>query len=221
VCADGAPLDGPRLALLRRATAWVDPAVQLWNRSLLENLLYGTPPDAIGSVGTVIGAAGLRAVAEQLPQGLRTPLGEGGGLLSGGEGQRARLGRALLRAGARLAILDEPFRGLDRQQRRELLDLARRRWPGATLLCITHDVHETLAFERVLVLEGGRIVEDGDPSELAARPDGRYRALLDAEIAVREDLWASGGWRRLRLDGRLVEVERSGRGDAGEAGVDG
>ncbi|HEX9374433.1 MAG TPA: ABC transporter ATP-binding protein, partial [Roseiflexaceae bacterium] len=217
---DGAPLDGPGLARLRRATAWVDPAVQLWNRSLLENLLYGAPPEAIGSVGAAIEQAELRGVIEQLPAGLQTPLGEGGGLVSGGEGQRARLGRALLRPEARLAILDEPFRGLDRDQRRALLDLARRRWSGATLLCITHDVRETLGFERVLVLEGGRIVEDGDPSELAARPNGRYRAMLDAETVVREELWASGEWRRLRLDGRLVEMERSRRGDAEEAGVE-
>ena len=217
---DGAPLGGPGLARLRRATAWVDPAVQLWNRSLLENLLYGAPPEAIGSVGAAIEQAELRGVIEQLPAGLQTQLGEGGGLVSGGEGQRARLGRALLRPEARLVILDEPFRGLDRDQRRALLDLARRRWSGATLLCITHDVRETLAFERVLILEGGRIVEDGDPSELAARPNGRYRAMLDAETAVREELWASGEWRRLRLDGRLVEMERSRRGAAEEAGVE-
>jgi ATP-binding cassette subfamily B protein len=215
---DGAPLDGPGLAQLRRTTAWVDPAVQLWNRSLLENLLYGAPPEAVRSVGTVSEQTGLRGVIEQLPAGLRTPLGEGGGLVSGGEGQRARLGRAMLRPDARLAILDEPFRGLDREQRRELLELARRRWLGATLLCITHDLHETLAFERVLVLEDGRIVEDGAPSELAARPNGRYRAMLDAEIAVREELWAGRAWRRLRLDGRLIELSQDG--DAGEAEID-
>ncbi len=80
-----------------------------------------------------------------------------------------RLGRALLRPGARLVILDEPFRGLDREQRRELLARARRLWRGATLLCVTHDVGETLGFERVLVVEDGRIVEDGPPERLAAR----------------------------------------------------
>src|SRR5207244_4301417 len=84
--------------------------------------------------------------------------GDGGGLLSGGEGQRVRLGRAMLRPGVRLAILDEPFRGLDRERRRELLARARRAWPGATLLCVTHDVGETRAFGRVLVVDGGRVV---------------------------------------------------------------
>jgi ATP-binding cassette subfamily B protein len=144
-----------------------------------------------------------------LPEGLQTRLGEGGGLVSGGEGQRVRLARALLRADVRLAILDEPFRGLDRERRRELLTRARRLWQDATLLCITHDVGETLDFPRVLVLEAGRIVEDGPPSDLAARPGSRYRALLDAEHEVREGLWASALWRRLRMErGRLSETER-------------
>ena len=69
-----------------------------------------------------------------------------------------RLGRAMLRSGVRLVILDEPFRGLDREQRRELLTRARRMWRHATLLCITHDVSETQAFARVLVVEGGRLL---------------------------------------------------------------
>ena len=59
-------------------TAWVDPAVQLWNRSLLENLLYGAPTDSPLEVGRVIEQANLRNVLEKLPDGLQTPLGEGG-----------------------------------------------------------------------------------------------------------------------------------------------
>ena len=69
----------------------------------------------------VLDAADLRDLLEKLPDGLQTQLGEGGALVSGGEGQRVRLGRGLLRPGARLVILDEPFRGLDRERRRELL----------------------------------------------------------------------------------------------------
>src|SRR5439155_19621964 len=126
-----------------------------------------------------IEAADLHGVLERLPDGLQTPLGEGGALVSGGEGQRVRFGRALLRPGVRLAILDEPFRGLDREKRRTLLARARDAWRGATLLCITHDVGETLGFERVVVVEGGRVVEDAAPAELAARAGSRYRALLD------------------------------------------
>ena len=67
----------------------------------------------------------------------------------------------MFRSGVRLAILDEPFRGLDREKRRRLLEQARRHWDGITLMCITHDVGETLAFPRVLVIEDGQILEDG------------------------------------------------------------
>jgi hypothetical protein len=62
----------------------------------------------------------------------------------------------------------------------------------------------------VLVVEGGQIVEDGVPAELAARAGSRYQALLKAEREVRQGLWSSGVWRRLRLEGgRLVEVSRN------------
>lgn len=200
---DGEPLDARSLGRLRAQTAWVDPAVQLWNRSLLDNLRYASErePD---SYTPSLDAADLHALLESLPLGLQTPLGEGGALVSGGEGQRVRFGRALLRRGARLVILDEPFRGLDREQRRSLLARAGAWWKGATLLAITHDVGETLGFARVLVVDGGRIVEDGHPEQLAAHPGSRYRALLDAERRV-QDLWRSRLWHRLRLEhGRLV-----------------
>ena len=146
---------------------------------------------------------------ERLPDGLQTPLGEGGALVSGGEGQRVRLGRAMARPGVRLVILDEPFRGLDRERRRELLARARSMWREATLLCVTHDVGETRAFDRVVVIEGGQIVEDSAPADLAKRPGSRYRAMLDAEEVLRGELWSSGTWRRLRLAGGMLGRERT------------
>jgi ABC-type bacteriocin/lantibiotic exporter with double-glycine peptidase domain len=204
---DGQPLDGAGLQLLRQQTTWVDPAVQLWNSSLYDNLRYGMEQAEARPLSDVIQSAELYDVLEHLPDGLKTSLGEGGGLVSGGEGQRVRLGRAMFRSGVRLAILDEPFRGLDREKRRKLLEQARRHWDGITFLCITHDVGETLAFPRVLVIEDGRIVEDGNPAELAETPGSRYSSLLAAEQAVRRELWASAEWRRFNLDsGRLTET---------------
>jgi ATP-binding cassette subfamily B protein len=211
ILVDGEPLDAAVLDRLRGQTAWVDPAVQLWNRTLVQNLLYGVPDGSPAALGEVIGEADLYGVLQRLPDGLQTPLGEGGGLLSGGEGQRVRLGRGVARAGARLVILDEPFRGLDRDKRHLLLDRVRRRWQGATLVCITHDVGETLPFERVLVIEGGRVVEDGAPARLAGAAASRYRTLLDAEAEVRTGLWSSSTWRQLRLvGGRVAEDGREG-----------
>jgi ATP-binding cassette subfamily B protein len=207
---DGEPLDAARLEQLREETAWVDPAVQLWNHSLAANLAYGTPNAEQQPMGDVLERADLYGVLQRLPHGLQTPLGEGGGLVSGGEGQRVRLGRALVRAGARLVILDEPGRGLDRGKRHALLRRAREHWPAATLLCVTHDIADTREFERVLVVEAGRIVEDGLPRELARTANSRYRGLLLAERAVRTGLWSSLIWRRFRLAaGRLIATEES------------
>jgi ATP-binding cassette subfamily B protein len=201
VLVDGESLMGERLDRLRRETAWVDPAIQLWNRSLIDNLRYGAPAASALPLAATIDLADLHRVLEKLPDGLQTPIGEGGALLSGGEGQRVRLGRAMLKPGARLVILDEPFRGLDRDRRRDMLARARRLWSDATLLCITHDVGATRDFERVLVVDEGRIVEDGSPREIAERANSRYRDLIEAEETVREKLWASNEWRRLELDG--------------------
>ena len=69
-----------------------------------------------------------------------------------------------------------------------------------------HDLAETLAFDRVLVVQEGRVVEDGAPAELAAREGSAYRALLDEEELLRHALTGRGGWRRLVLeDGALRE----------------
>lgn len=207
VIVDGRELDAAWLDALRSQIAWVDPAVQLWNRPLIENLRYGAEERATVPVDDVIDAAELRGVLERLADGLETPLGEGGALVSGGEGQRVRLGRALVRSDARLVILDEPFRGLARDQRRELLARARRLWRHATLICITHDVGETLSFPRVLVIENGNLVEDGAPGELAAMPGSRYRSMLDAESAIREGIWSHPSWRRVRLENGVAEEQ--------------
>lgn len=204
---DQQPLNQTRLTQLRQQTAWLDPSVQLWNRSLLRNLQYGTGSSV--SVDTLIRQANLREVLERLPKGLQTSLGEKGRLISAGQGQRVRFGRALQRPTARLVILDEPFRGLDREERYNLLKLARSVWPTATLICATHDVSHTLGFDRVLVMEHGRLVEDGLPSSLVGQETSRYRALLEAEEANQQGLWAgqNGSWRELELrSGRLVEM---------------
>jgi ABC-type transport system involved in cytochrome bd biosynthesis fused ATPase/permease subunit len=173
----------------------VDPAVQLWNRPLAENLRYGSAETA--GIDHVIAAAELQRVIDRLSNGIENPLGEAGGLVSGGEGQRVRLARAMLRPDVRLVILDEPFRGLDSEQRHLLLTRARELWRDATLIFISHDIQEAMSFERVLVMEEGTIVEDGHGP--------RLQAMLDAERALREEFWEGAEWRHLRLqDGHLT-----------------
>ena len=205
ILVDGAPLTDDRLLALRRVTAWIDPAVQLWNRSLLANLRYGAGDGA--AIGEVLDKAGLLRVLEGLRDGMRTPLGEGGSGVSGGEGNRIRLGRALGRGPIDLVLLDEAFRGLDRGSRTALLAAAREHWADATLICATHDLADTRSFHRVLVLEGGRVVQDGPPAELAAI-DGPYRTMLAKAEEVDRGWWGYRGWRRFTLaDGVLSPGE--------------
>ncbi|HEY4395781.1 MAG TPA: ATP-binding cassette domain-containing protein [Polyangia bacterium] len=205
VLVDGVAPRGEALATLRAETVWVDPVIQLWNRTLTDNIAFGadSPPTA-EALDAALADAELTELAARLPS---QALGEGGGLVSGGEGQRIRFARALARPDApRLVLLDEPFRGLDREVRRRLLERARARWRDATLLVVTHDLEHTLDFPRVLVVDGGRVVEDDDAGVLAARPASLYRRLLDAEARVKSERWSAPFWRRVTVrDGRVEE----------------
>ncbi|MCP3169272.1 ATP-binding cassette domain-containing protein [Myxococcus qinghaiensis] len=203
---DGQVLDQAAVERLRRTTAWVDPAISLWNQSLIDNIRYGNDGAHGWSLTGALKGAEMLDILEALPDGLQTSLGEGGGLVSGGQGQRVRLARAMLRSGVRLAILDEPFRGLDRDRRARLLAESRRLWADITLLCVTHDVEHTQEFDRVLVIENGRVLENGRPKELLANKESRYSVLLRADQENRTLLWGGGHWRHWWLsDGQLVE----------------
>ncbi|WP_299941448.1 ATP-binding cassette domain-containing protein [uncultured Microbulbifer sp.] len=213
VLLNGAELKGELQARFRLHCAWVDPAIQLWNNSLLDNLHYGNAPNA--PLYPILEQADLLKLLASLPDGLQSALGEGGGLVSGGEGQRVRLGRALGREVPCCAILDEPFRGLDRDQRQRLLGRVRQAWQDITLICMTHDIAETQHFDRVLVVEDGRIVEDGTPAVLSKRRDTRYAQLLVAEQTLWQDCWKSTDWRHLRMrGGRLSEVPPQAEADS-------
>ncbi|MEM9291042.1 MAG: ATP-binding cassette domain-containing protein [Acidobacteriota bacterium] len=231
---DGRDLQGDALRHLRQRTAWIDPAVQLWNRSLSANLRYGqeAPPapeaspgqqrnssDEPGaSPGELLEEAELYELVEKLPQGLTTSLGEGGSLISGGEGQRVRFGRGAGRPHARLALLDEAFRGLDAETRGRLLARARRRFQHATLLVALHSPQEAKSFDRVLFLADGRLVESGSPEELLADPDSAYRRALEAEEALHRRGWRSAQWRHWELRDGRVEERVSSEGEESASG---
>jgi ABC-type bacteriocin/lantibiotic exporter with double-glycine peptidase domain len=203
---DGVPLEEYDLGRLRRETVWVDPNVQLWDRALLDNVLFGNPDLARHPIHEVLESLLLDELLEKVPEGLASKLGEGGSRLSGGEGQRVRLSRALLRRGARLFLLDEAFRGLERPVRRALSRRVRTRAPTATIIEVTHDVADTGDFDRVVVIEGGHIVEIGTPAELLARSDSRYAELVRSDVRVEQEIWGAPSWRRLVVrDGKVVE----------------
>ncbi|MGI8683372.1 MAG: ATP-binding cassette domain-containing protein [Mycobacteriales bacterium] len=200
---DGRPLAGGGAHAVWPQVAWVDPQVRVWNSGLAENIAPLADPSRVLAL---VQAAELDDVAARVGA---EHLGADGGLLSGGEAQRVRLARALGRDGVRLAVLDEPLRGLDRSQRHRLLASARTRWRTATLLCATHDVGEALCFDRVLVLADGRVVADGSPEVLLGQPDSPLQAMLDAEQALREELDSGHGWRRLRVAGGTLTEQQA------------
>jgi len=201
VSVDGVPLAAV-LDALRARTAWADETAYLWNRTLIDNVILDGA-DAVCADHAILDA-GLVPIVAAGADGLARPVGEGGARLSGGEGQRVRLARALARPEPALVLLDEALRGLDLADRRRLTTAARRRWSDRTLLLVTHDIGETTSMPRVIVVEDGRIVEDGAPEHLLARVDGRYRTMVESAASARS--WASA-WRSCRLEnGRLREV---------------
>ena len=209
---DGRALDAVGLVALRNRTAWVDPAVQLWERSLFDNLVFGDDEAVQRSLPGALSSAGLLELLENLPEGLQANLGEAGLRVSGGQGQRVRLGRALMRRNSGLVLLDEPFRGLERERRQELLQRARAHWQDSTLLFVSHDLKDTRGFDRVLVIEDGRIIEDGTPDALLRQPQGRYASLYREALALESSLWSAPHWqKRSVLRGKVVSP---GRGEA-------
>jgi len=203
VLVDGVPLDGAHLEAVRTRTAWIDPAVHLWRGPLLDNVAYGTDSHQRLHLPNAIASADLQRTLMQLPEGLSTEIGEGGCLLSGGQGQRVRLARAMMRHDAALVLMDEAFRGLERPVRKRLMAGARSYFGTATLLCVTHDIDVTREFDRVIVVADGRIVESDSPAALAEK-DSLYARLLAEEERVRETVWEHPDWRCLEVTGHGV-----------------
>lgn len=207
---NGKPLDQANLAQLREQTVWIDPSVQLWNNSLINNICYGhSPTDTTSDFADIIEQADLLDVLSRLPEGMQTQLGESGRLISGGEGQRVRLARGLRHRSPTLVILDEAFRGLQKKQRVTLLKKLRAHWKYATFIHISHDIRDTTVFDEVVVLEQGRISEQGDPRQLLGNPRSRYKALHDADIALHQRLWRGERWRHWQLQHGLLTEQSS------------
>ena len=193
---DGQPLTDERLPALRARTAWIDPMARLAQASLLQNLRQG----ARSPLETQLSVSGLDALLPQLPDGLSTPLGHRSSPLRGGAAQRVRIGRALGRSDAGLVLMDEALRGLSGDPRQRLLTGLRQHWRAATLLYVTHDLHEASTFDRVLVIEEGAVVEDGPPGELAAA-GGAFAALCAAWEARVQWQATTPGWTRHAMEG--------------------
>ena len=171
---DGEPLDDYRLHDLRRQIAIVGQRVMLFDDSVAANIAYASDADA-QQLRAAAEAANAWEFIERLPAGLDTPIGENGALLSGGQRQRLAIARAILRD-APILILDEATAALDTESERLVQDALARLMPDRTTLVIAHRLSTIEHADQVLVLDQGRLVEQGTHAELLAR-GGLYAHL--------------------------------------------
>ncbi len=173
---------------VRAAFAFSAQRVHLFAGTLRENLALAAPGAGEAVLRAALAAARLDELVARLPQGLDTWVGEQGQRLSGGERQRLALARALLRDSPFL-LLDEPTAHLDAIAEREVLAGIERAGAGRATLLVTHRLLGLDAFDEVLVLDRGRVVERGQAAELAAaggtfaRLLALQRARLDSDLS--------------------------------------
>jgi len=179
---DGQEIRDVTQASLRSAIGIVPQDTVLFNDTLEYNIRYGQPSASADEVGAVAEAAHLSRFIASLPEGLQTRVGERGLKLSGGEKQRVAIARALLKRPA-ILIFDEATSALDSESEKaiqqELMEISR----GRTTLVIAHRLSTIVDADQIVVLEAGRIVEQGRHAELLAR-GGRYAELW--ELQARE-----------------------------------
>jgi ATP-binding cassette subfamily B protein len=167
---------------LRSAIAVVPQDLSLFHRSAIENIRYGRPGATDAEVLQAAALANCRRFIEALPQGFSTVVGDRGVKLSGGQRQRIAIARAFLKD-APLLLLDEATSALDGDSEDAIQDALARLMPGRTVIMIAHRLSSVRNFDRIVVLEAGRIVQDGAPEQLM-RQDGVYRALIEREMRI-------------------------------------
>ncbi len=179
VLLDGHDLRDLRLADVRRAVALVFEETFLFSESVRENIRVGRPDANDEDVRRAAELAGATAFIEDLPDGYETILGERGFSLSGGQRQRIAIARAIV-ADPAVLVLDDATSAVDATKEHEIRAALAEVMRGRTTLVIAHRPATIALADRVAVLEGGRIVEEGTHGELVARSP-RYRALLALE----------------------------------------
>jgi ABC-type transport system involved in Fe-S cluster assembly fused permease/ATPase subunit len=176
---DGQPIDTVTQASLRKAIGIVPQDTVLFNDTLAYNIRYGRPDAAPEEVVEAARAAHLGALIDKLPDGLETMVGERGLKLSGGEKQRVAIARALLKRPS-IMVFDEATSSLDSESERVIQQEIREVSQGRTTLVIAHRLSTIVDADQILVLEQGRLVEQGRHGELIARA-GRYAELWELQ----------------------------------------
>lgn len=164
---------------LREAISVVPQDISLFQRSIMENIRYGRPTAIDDEVLRAAIAARCDFV-EDLPEGLETMVGDRGLKLSGGQRQRIAIARAFLKD-APILLLDEATAALDSESEEAIREALARLMRGRTVIAIAHRLATLRNFDRVIMLQSGRIIEDGSPSRLM-QDHGPYRELVTREM---------------------------------------
>ena len=178
---DGHDLTNVRRNDLREQIALVPQEGYLFTSSLADNLRYGEPEADIERVEAAAEQARLLADVRGFPDGMNTLVGERGITLSGGQRQRTALGRALLMK-APVLVLDDALASVDNNTAAEILASVRRQ-TQRTIVMISHQLSAAAACDRILVLDQGRLVQQGHHSDLI-QEQGLYRSLWEREQAA-------------------------------------
>ena len=164
---------------LRDAIGVVPQDISLFHRSVMENIRYGRPDASDEEVHEAAIAARCDFI-EGLPNGMRTLVGERGVKLSGGQRQRIAIARAFLK-NAPLLLLDEATSALDGESEEAIREALGRLMSGRTVIAIAHRLSTVRSFDRVVVMQLGKVVQDGPPDHLVLR-EGLYRQLVQREM---------------------------------------
>ena len=183
---DGKDLPGLTEEALRAVISVVPQDVSLFHRSVLENIRYGKPEASDEEVRASADAAGCRDFIEAMPQGFDTEVGDRGVKLSGGQRQRIAIARAFLR-NAPILLLDEATSALDSESEQLVQRALERLMVGRTVIAVAHRLSTLRDFDRIVVMQSGRVLQDGPPSVLE-RSEGPYRDLLSRQAMSLEDV---------------------------------
>jgi ATP-binding cassette subfamily B protein len=181
---DGIDIRDMTLKSLRSHIGIVQQDVFLFAGTIRENIAYGRLDATEAEIAEAARRARLDQVIASLPAGLDTVIGERGVKLSGGQKQRLAIARIFLK-NPPILILDEATSALDTETERAIQQSLADLSEGRTTLVIAHRLATIANADRNLVVEEGRIVEEGSHAELLARPDGRYRTLHAVQAAAR------------------------------------
>jgi ATP-binding cassette subfamily B protein len=177
---DGQSISRVTQESLRKAISVVPQDISLFHRSIMENIRYGRPTSTDDEVLRAAIAARCDFV-ETLPQGLATMVGDRGVKFSGGQRQRIAIARAFLKD-APILLLDEATAALDSESEEAIREALARLMRGRTVIAIAHRLATLRNFDRVVMLQAGRIIEDGPPDRLM-QGRGPYSELVAREMS--------------------------------------